>query len=191
MAFVDVLDDTFKARHVTAQVLDQIFHVRDHVRCRYQADHDFSRVDADATHDMTDDARPSVFVVGRNLEIFHPLADDGGDDVIAFFLNGAVFDVDDFMGRGRKTADGDVSLTRRGDGKLHLIAVIPRRLSAEDGQDVDALQMADAFHGVFYLLAFFLQFPFIAEVLKLTAAAAFVYRTGRLFPIRRRREDLF
>ena len=95
------------------------------------------------------------------------------------------------MCRGCKTADGDVSLARRGNGKLHLIAVIPRRLSAEDGQDVDALQMTDAFYSVFYLLAFFLQFAFIAEMLKLTAAATFIDRTGRLFPIRRRRKDLF
>ena len=44
--------------------------------------------------------------------------------------------------------------------------------------------MTDAFDGVFYLLAFFLQFAVITEVLELTAAAAFVDGTGRLFPIR-------
>ena len=148
-------------------------------------------MDADAAHDVADDARPCVFVVSRDLEIFHPLADDGSDDVIAFFLNGTVFDVDDFVRSCRKAADGDVTLAGSGDGKLHFIAVIPRRLSAEDGQDVDALQVADALNGIFYLLPFFLQFAFIAEVLELTAAAAFVDRTGRLFSIRRRREDLF
>lgn len=63
----------------------QVFHVRHHVAGRDQADHDFARMDADAAHDVADDARPGVFVIGGDLEVLHPLADDGDDGVVPFF----------------------------------------------------------------------------------------------------------
>ena len=87
-------------------------------------------MDTDASHDMADDARPGVFIIGGNLEIFHPLADDGDDSVVAFFLDGTIRHVDDFVRSRSKTADGDFPLSGSGDGELHLVAVMPRRVSA-------------------------------------------------------------
>ena len=52
------------------------------------------------------------------------------------------------------------------------------------------LQVTDAFQGIPDLLALFLQFPFITEVLELTAAAALVDGTLGLDPVRRRLQDL-
>ena len=190
MALVDVLDDAGQTGDIPAQALDQVFHVRHHIAGRDQADHDFTGMDTDAAHDMADDARPGVFIIGGNLEIFHPLADDGDDGVIAFFLDGTIRHVDDFVRSRSKTADGDFPLSGSGDGELHLIAVMPGRMSPQGRQDVDILQVTNAFQGIPDLLALFLQFPFIAEVLELTAAAAVVDGTLGLDPIRRRLQDL-
>ena len=174
VALVDVLDDAGQARYVPAQALDQVFHVRHHVAGRDQADHDFTRMDADAAHDVADDARPGVFVIGGDLEVLHPLADDGDDGVVPFFLDSAVRHVDDFVRSRSETADSDFALAGSGDGELHLIAVMPGRMGAQGRQDVEALQVADAFQRIPDLLALFLQFPFIAQVLELAAAAAVV-----------------
>ena len=189
MALVDVLDDAGQAGDVAAQALDQVFHVRNHVAGRDQADHDFAGMDADTAHDVADDARPGVFVIGGNLEVLHPLADDGDDGVVAFFLDGAVRHVDDFVRSRSETADGDFSPAGSGDGELHLIAVMPGRMSPQGRQNVDVLQVANAFQGIPDLLALFLQFPFIAKVLELTAATAVVDGALGLDPLRRGLQD--
>ena len=189
VALVDVLDDAGQARYVPAQALDQVFHVRHHVAGRDQADHDFTRMDADAAHDVAEDARPGVFVIGRDLEVLHPLADDGDDGVVPFFLDSAVRHVDDFVRSRSETADSDFALAGSSDGELHLIAVMPGRMGTQGRQDVEALQMTDAFQRIPDLLALFLQFPFIAQVLELAAAAAVVDGTLGLNPVRRGLQD--
>ena len=67
---------------------------------------------------------------------------------------------------------------------------MPGRMSPQGRQDVDVLQVANAFQGIPDLLALFLQFPFVAEVLELTAAAAVVDGALGLDPVRRRLQDL-
>ena len=62
---------------------------------------------------------------------------------------------------------------------------MPRVLGTEDGQYVDALEVADAFEGVDDLLAFFLKLSFIGQVLELAAAATVVDRAGRRDAVRR------
>ena len=113
-------------------------------------------MDTDASHDMADNARPGIFVVGRYLEVFHPLADDTDDGVVVFLLDGTVGHVDDFVGRSGKAADGDFSPAGCRDRKLHFIAVVPGRRRAQYGKYGDMAEMADTDDGVFYLLAFFL-----------------------------------
>lgn len=130
MTRVHVLDDARKSRNLAAQHADQVLHVRYLVDSRDQADHNFARMDADAAHDVAHDACAQVFVIGGNLKILHPLTDDAGNEVVLILLNDAVFDIDDLVCRCSKAAHGYLMLAYSRDGKLHLVAVVPRRLGA-------------------------------------------------------------
>ena len=54
-----------------------------------EADHEFSSPDADAAHDVADDAGMSLLVINRYMVLVHPLADDAQNVVVAVLLNGA------------------------------------------------------------------------------------------------------
>lgn len=125
MTGIDILDDAGQSRYFTAQALYQVFHVRHHIAGRYQADHDFPRMDADAAHDVAYDACPGIFIVSWYLEVFHPLTDHADNDVVVFFLDGAIGHIDDFVSGSGKAADGDLSPAGCRNGKLHFIAIVP------------------------------------------------------------------
>lgn len=62
-------------------------------------------------------------------------------------------------------------------------------MGAQGRRNIEALQVADAFQRIPDLLALFLQFPFIAQVLELAAAWAVVDGTLGLDPVRRGLQD--
>ena len=154
-----------------------------------ETDHEFSCPDADAAHDVADDARVGLLVIGRHAIVVHPLADDAQNVVVASLLNGARRDLNDPVAAGGIAADDGFPLCSR-CGELHLVAVFPRRRCAQGWKDVYSRQMADAFQGVPYLPLFFQQLAVVAHVLELAAAALGVYGTLGLHALRRRRDDV-
>ena len=105
VARVDVLDDADEAGNSGTQHFHQVLHVRNLVAGSDETYHDFASLGADATHDVADDACSCIFVIGRDLKVLHPLADDGGDCIVFLFLDMTFGDVDDLVRSLGKAAD--------------------------------------------------------------------------------------
>ena len=97
MARVNVLNDVRQPRHVFAQHLYKFFHMRHHGYGRDDTNHDLTRMNAGSAHNMTDNSRSPVFIIGGNLIFLHPLTDDRNNFVIAPFLNRTGINIDNAM----------------------------------------------------------------------------------------------
>ena len=183
MARIDVLHDARKARHFFAQHVYEVLHMRYDGHGRDDTDHDFSRMDTRSSHNMADNARSPVFIIGGNLIVLHPLPHDGNDLIISVFLYGTGIDINNAMRLFGKTADVN-GLLFATYGKLHFISIVPRPLGTQGRQDGNILQLTDMLYGILHLPLFFRQLPFIRKVLQLTAAAIGIDRTRRLYAMR-------
>ena len=139
---------------------------------------------------MTQDTGMLVLVIDGNIQLGDNFAHGVDDFVVAFLLDMTVSGVNDGMTPLGKTADNGLALFPT-DGKLHFIAVIPRRSSANGGFNIQVRLFADTRHRVDNLLTLGVQLSHIVKVLQLTAAAFIVDAANRLHSVCTLLDDFF
>ena len=185
---LDVLVDADDVRQALAQSPDEILLTRQLLRGRDDDDHELALL-ADAADDVAQDARVAVLIVDGDAQLCDDIAHGIDDLVVALFLDVAVARVDDLVRALREAADDGLALAAA-DWELHLVAVVPRALSAERRLDEEVLLAADARDGVDDLLALSLELGHVIEVLELAAAALLVDGTDWRNAVAARAQDL-
>lgn len=185
---LDVLVDADDVRQALAQSPDEFLLTRQLLRGRDDDDHELALL-ADAADDVAQYARVAVLIVDGDAQLCDDIAHGIDDLVVALFLDVAVARVDDLVRALREAADDGLALAAA-DWELHLVAVVPRALSAERRLDEEVLLAADARDGVDDLLALSLELGHVIEVLELAAAALLVDGADGRDAVATRTQDL-
>ena len=185
---LDVLVDADDVRQALAQSPDEFLLTRQLLRGRDDDDHELALL-ADAADDVAQYARVAVLIVDGDAQLCDDIAHGIDDLVVALFLDVAVARVDDLVRALREAADDGLALAAA-NRELHLVAVVPRALSAERRLDEEVLLAADARDGVDDLLALSLELGHVIEVLELAAAALLVDGADGRDAVATRTQDL-
>ena len=152
-------------------------------------EHDHVTIETDAADNMAQDARVAVFIVDGDIEFFDNIAHGIDDVVVPLPLDAAVRRVDDAVAALREAADDRMAFLAA-DGKLHFVAVVPRRRRADGREDVQVFLLADARDGVNDLLALRAELGHVVHVHELAAAAVRVNRAWRSHAVTARFQNL-
>lgn len=181
---IQILRDGRHLRQLVADAADEPLAVRNTVRRGDQRELNLAGLPAYAGYDGADDALTGPFVVDGNVQLAKQLGDRLRDPVDRRVVYRAAGNVDELMCAGGIQARYDL-LACAAELQLGFVPVAPGVVHAENRPDRGRFHSRVPPERFPHQLLLGTQLSLVRHMLKLAAAAAVVYGTGRLLAVRR------